>query len=149
MSWRGIGRTPVDVAHQLGFAHVRDIEDDKSTVPVTHVEPVSISDRMMAAVCRSIPARRLPAADPLPRHPPTSDLFWPGRILEVENHCEVAHISLHHRGEVRVPFVRGKTVHTLFCGFEKCDLARLDPIRNVKDLEPPLPPLCSSCISPG
>src|SRR5438034_1353529 len=48
----------------------------------------------MAAVGAALPARRLAARDPLARHPPAPDFFRLRRVLEVEDHHDVAAIAV-------------------------------------------------------
>src|SRR5437870_13194188 len=67
----------------------------------------------MAAVGTALPARRLAARDPLARHPPAPDLFRLRRVLEVEDHHDVAAIAVEIGGEIRVASVEGEAMEAL------------------------------------
>src|SRR3989475_11998033 len=67
----------------------------------------------MAAVGTALPARRLAAGDPLARHPPAPDLFRLRRVLEVEDHHDVAAIAVEIGREIRVASVEGEAIQAL------------------------------------
>src|ERR1700688_2603080 len=94
------GRAPVDGGHPARPAHVGDVEDHRAAMPVADIEPAAAPDRVMAAMRPALPGRGLAAGGPLPRHPPASDLLRPRRIEEVENHHDVADITLDLRRDV-------------------------------------------------
>ena len=56
----GIGWVPVKAADKLGVAHIGYVEDDEAPMPVAYVEPVSLTNRMMALVRITIPGRLAP-----------------------------------------------------------------------------------------
>ena len=126
------------MAHQRGLAHVGDVEDHEAAVPVAHVEAVAPADGVMAAVHGTRPGGFLAARDPLSRHPPAAHLPRVGRVRKVQDHADVAHVSLRNGREVGVASVEGETVHALGRRLEERDLAGFGRIRHVEDLEPSL-----------
>src|SRR5206468_11738910 len=62
--------------------------------PYTTLFRSAATDRVMAAVGAALPARRLAAGDPLARHPPAPDFIRLRRVLEVEDHHDVAAIAV-------------------------------------------------------
>src|SRR5262245_23638915 len=66
---------------------------------------------MMTAVMRRLPARRLAAGGPLPRHVPVPDQFGLGRVLQVEDAHDVADIAFERRRAVEIAAVEREAVH--------------------------------------
>src|SRR5262249_61763539 len=112
-----------------------DVEDHEAAVPVAHVEPVALANRVMAAVVPSRPRRCLAPRRPLPRHPPAPDLQWPRRVGEVEDHDDVADVSLHLRREIPIATVEGEAVDAGAAALPERDLARARRVRHVVDPE--------------
>jgi hypothetical protein len=131
----GIGWVPVKAADKLGVAHIGYVEDDEPSMPIAHVEPVSLTYRMMAPVRVAIPVRLLPSGGPLSGHPPSSDFLRPCRIFEIDNHYDVADVTFKSRRQISVSAIGCKSVHAFAGGFEKRNFARLCPIRDVEDFE--------------
>ena len=70
-----VGRAPVKHTHCFRLAHVGDIDDGETAVPVTDVKPIASSYRMMAAVVGAVPRGLLAAGQPLSGHPPAAHFF--------------------------------------------------------------------------
>src|SRR5207247_9663038 len=87
----------------------------------------------MAAVGAALPARRLAARDPLARHPPAPDFFRLRRVLEVEDHHDVAAIAVEIGGEIRVASVEGEAMEAL--PLDEGDLAWARGVTHVPDTE--------------
>ena len=105
-------RAPIETRHQLGLAHVVDIENDQTALPVTRIKPIAVAQRVMAFVRIALPRRRLATGDPLSGHPPAADFFGFGRIFQIENHHDVAEVAIHRRRDVSVTPVKIEAVHT-------------------------------------
>src|SRR5262249_35307574 len=114
-----IGRVPAKAADKLGAAHVGYVKDDEASMPVAHVESISLTHRMMAPVRIAIPGRPFPSRGPLSGHPPSSDFFGPCWIFEIDNHYDIAHVTFESRREISVPAIECKSVHALAGGLEK------------------------------
>src|SRR6185503_15396877 len=93
------------------------------------------ANRVMAAVMPPRPARALPASGPLSGHPPAADLAGPRRILQVQDHHDVADVAVHLRGDVGVAAVEGEAVHARAAALPERDLARLARRGHVVDHE--------------
>ena len=132
---RDVGRAPVEPGDEARLAHVLDVEDHEAAVPVAHVEPVARADRMVAAVMPPRPARGLPAPGPLPRHPPAPDLPGPRRIVQIQDHHDIADVAVHLGGDVGVAPVEGEAVHPRAATFPERDLARPARVGDVVDHE--------------
>ena len=130
---RDVGRAPVEPGDEARLAHVLDVEDHEAAVPVAHVEPVARADRVVAAVVAPRPGRRLPASGPLPRHPPAPDLLRPRRIVQIEDHHDVADVAVHLGGDVGVAPVEGEAVHARAAALPERDLARPARVGDVVD----------------
>src|SRR5579864_6082462 len=89
----------------------------------------------MAARIGTFPGRRLATSNPLTRRPPTPDLFRLFRILEVENHHDVALIALDRRRNVRVPAVEIEAMHAAPFRDPVMDLFRLGWVTHIEDAE--------------
>ena len=107
--WVGWGRSPPLVArrHQAGIGRVGDVENMEAVEPIAHVKPVTQAQRMVAAQRRvhRVAGVGFAAGLPLTRRGPAADLFRPGRIGEVEDHDDVAHIALDGRRDIGVAAV--------------------------------------------
>ena len=139
----GKRRAPVEPGDELGFAHVLDVEDDEPAVPVAGVEPVAGAQRVMALVRGAFPGRLLAARDPLPRHPPAADFLGLRRILQVEDHHDVADIAVHRRRDVGIAAVEVEAMHAARIvrpgrvgRLPVRDQFRLCRVRHVVDAEP-------------
>ena len=89
----------------------------------------------MTAVHGARPGRFLAAGNPLPRHPPASHFPRVGRVRQIQDHGDVAHVSFHDGREVGVPAVEGEAVDALSRGLEERHLAGVGRVRDVEDLE--------------
>src|SRR5262249_18816732 len=127
---RTVGRTrerraPVEPGHELGLAHILDVEDHESALPVAGIETVAHPQRGMAAVRGPLPARRLAAGDPLPPHPPAPAPLRPCRLLQFKNAEEVALIAFERGRAIEIAAVEIVAVHAGAGGLPARDLARL------------------------
>src|SRR2546425_11687504 len=122
---------PVHARDEPWLGHVLDVEDHEAAVPVRDVEPVAATDRVMATVGTPLPARCLTADDPLARHPPAPDLFRPRGILEIEDHHDVAAVTLGLGREIGVAPVEREAMEAL--PFDEGDLARALRVAHVPD----------------
>src|SRR5712671_5506358 len=118
-------RAPVEAGDELGLGHVIDVEDDETALPVAGVEAIAEPQRVMAAVHGALPARRLAARDPLPRHPPAPDLLRMRRILQIEDAHDVADVTFEGRRAVEIAAVEVEAVHAGAARLPARDLARL------------------------
>ena len=81
-------------------------------MPVTHIEPIADAQRVVAA--RRWPIHRgvrFAAGFPLSGDPPAADFERLGRIDEVEDHHDVADVTLGGRRDVGVAAVEIKAMH--------------------------------------
>src|SRR5216683_100111 len=129
-------RAPVEAGDQLRLRHVADVEYDAATVPVADIKAIASPDRVVAAMVLRLPAGRFAPGDPLPLHPPTTDLLGPGRILQVEDHDDGADVALLLRGNVGVAAIEGETVHTHSGALPMADVARIARSADVEDAQP-------------
>src|SRR5882757_3378262 len=114
MRKRGRG---VTTRNQLRLRHVADVENVVAVMPITDVEPIAHAHRMVAARRRPrVPGIRLAAGLPLPRDPPTPDLFGAGRILQIEDHHDVADVALGGRRNIGIASVEIVAVYALSRG---------------------------------
>src|SRR5262249_28770888 len=120
-----LGGIPAKAADKLGAPNVGYVEDHNPSMPIAHVEPVSLPHRMMAPVRIALPGRLLPAGGPLSGHPPSSNFLRPCWIFEVDDHHDVADITFKSRREISVPAIECKSVDAFAGGFEKGNLSRL------------------------
>ncbi len=81
------------------------------------------------------PGRRLAASGPLPRHPPAPDFLRLRRIVEVQDHHDVADVAVHLGGDVGVAPVEGEAVHARAAALPERDLARPARVGDVVDHE--------------
>jgi hypothetical protein len=93
----------------------------------------------MAAVHGALPARRLAARQPLPRHPPAPNLLRACRVLQVEDTHDVADVALEGRRAVEIAAVEVEAVHAGAAGLPARDLARLRRIAHIIDPESAAP----------
>src|SRR5262249_55364883 len=128
-------RTPVEVGDQLRLRHVADVEDDAAAIPVADIQAIAAPDRMVTAVILRLPTWCFAAGGPLPLHPPATDLFGPGRILQVEDHDDSADIALLLRGNVGVPAIKRETVHARPGALPMADVARVARSADVEDAQ--------------
>ena len=89
----------------------------------------------MAAVHGAGPGGFLAAGDPLARHVPTAHLPRVGRVRQVQDHADVAHVAFRDRREVGVAAVEGEAVNALGRGLVERHLPRPGGIGDVEDLE--------------
>src|SRR5438046_10278770 len=87
----------------------------------------------MAACGPPLPTLRPAARDPLARHPPAPDFFRLRRVLEVEDHHDVAAIAVEIGGEIRVASVEGEAMEAL--PLDEGDLAGALSVTQVPDTE--------------
>ena len=87
----------------------------------------------MTAMRAALPGRRLAAGRPLTRHPPAPDLLRPRRVLEVEDHDDIADVAFDLRRDVGVAAVEGEAVHAVAGAAPEPDLLRLRRVGHVVD----------------
>src|SRR5687768_2327836 len=100
-----IRRAPIQGADRFWLAHVRDIDDRETGVPVADVESIISANRVMAAGVRTSPSRGFAAGCPLTPHPPAADLFGSFRILQIQNHRDVSVITFNSRRDIGITAV--------------------------------------------
>ena len=109
-------RAPIRGRDERGLAMSAMSRMKKPRVPVADVEPVAHAQRVMAARLRSFHRVVLAAGRPLARHPPAPDLSRIGRVLEVEDHHDVADIAVGGRRDIGVAAVEIEAVHARAAG---------------------------------
>src|SRR5262252_7758058 len=131
------GRTGVDAGDELGLREVADVENDKSVVPIAHVQPIAVAQRMMAAGRNPIgPGIVFATRLPLPGDPPASDLLGLGGIGEVEDHDDIADEAFDRRRDVGVAPVEVEAVNAAAGCAPLRDQLRLARTRDIIDVEP-------------
>ena len=101
----GERRTPVQARHKFRLAHILDVENHEAAVPVAGIEPVAETQRMMAAMRAAFPGRLFAAGSPLSRHPPAADFFGFRLVFQIENHHDVAEITVYRGRDIGVTTV--------------------------------------------
>src|SRR5262245_16171992 len=103
-------------------------------MPIADVEPIAHAHGVMAAGRRPIvPGIGFAAGLPLAGDPPAAHLLRLLRVLEVEDHGDVADIALGGRRDIGVAAVEIVAVHALAVGAPFADLARLAGLGHVID----------------
>ena len=135
VSGAGVGRAPVEATDPPRAGHVRYVEDDEAAVPVAGVQPVAEPEGVVAAVPDALPRGGLAARRPLPGHPPAAHLLGPGRVLQVQDHHDVADVALDLGREVGVVAVEVKAVNARARGPVETDLPGAGLVGHVVDPE--------------
>src|SRR4030095_8442032 len=90
----------------------------------------------MTAMMPARPGRLLAARRPLTRHPPAPYLLRPRRIVEVEDHHDVADVAIHLGRDVGGPAIEAEAVDPSAAALPEGDLARSLRLSDVVDDEP-------------
>src|SRR5258708_34986468 len=86
--------------------HVGNVEDEEAVMPVADIETIAHAEWMVATRPRPIfPWIRLAAGLPLARNPPPPDLDRLGRMGQVPNHHDAAHVALRRRRSGGLPAI--------------------------------------------
>ena len=102
------------------------------TVPVGQAE----SQGVVAAMLDVRPGGDFTARRPLTGLPPTTNFDWAPRIRQVENHHDIAEVTLDGRRDVRVTTIEVETMNAHAGGFPVADQPWLRRPGHVVDPEP-------------
>src|SRR3954447_20677974 len=133
-----IGPTVVDGRHERRLRHVGDVEDEKTMMPVRHVQPIAMAQRMVTArLYVIVPRVRLASGDMLPWYPPATDFLRRLGIGEVEDHHDVADVAFRRWRDVGVAAIEREAMHAAaFAGDAPfVDEPRLRWRRHVEDAD--------------